>query len=111
MASDTLPNDLYEVIRGRAEEILRADPLEVDFVCRDAATELAAVVMSHFQEVFSRHVEDLRRRDEKLTYEKSARVRAEGRSVRAREIIEAAGNTPPHEWASWEKSAQEWLGG
>lgn len=111
MARDTLPTDLYKIVKRRFAEMGDAEPVEVDFLCRETATELAALVMDHFHDQFSHHVEDLRRRDDKIEYEKRARRRAEQRTQEARSIIEAAGNTPPHEWATWEERAQRWLGG
>lgn len=111
MSHTTLPNDLYEVIRARSEEILRSDPAEVDFVCRETATELAALVMEHFKDIFTHHVEDLRRRDEKLEYERDARRRSESRTAEARQIIVDASTTAPHDWAAWEERSQRWLEG
>jgi len=111
MARDTLPAELYEVVKRRYTEISEADRAEVDFLCREVATELSALVMEHFHDTFGNHLEDLQRRDQKLIYEREARRRAEQRAAEAREIIEAANMTPPHEWSSWEGRAQGWLDG
>lgn len=111
MARDTLPTDIYQVVKRRYAEIEKMDKAEVDFLCRETATELSALVMEHFHDTLANHLQDLKRRDEKVAYEREARGRAEQRSAEARAIIEAAGNTPPHEWSSWEERAQTWLDG
>lgn len=110
MARDTLPIEIYEVVKRRYAEVDEAEAVEKDFIFREMATELSALVMEHFHDTLANHIDDLHRRDDKIAYEKAARRRAEGHAAEARAIIRAAGNTPPHEWAEWEKRAQSWLG-
>jgi len=109
MSFDTLHGDLFKVLLSRWQEICDAQQVEVEFVCRQAATEMSAVVMQHFNETLMRHMGDLRHRDEGVAYEKAARWRAERRCAEAYSIIRAAGRTPPHRWGEWEQSAREWL--